>query len=245
MSKDIEGEALAAALAERGIDDTEAHEAQVREQIRAKAEALRGDRPLELDDPDRKRGSVVAPTGAFTLEGAATRAALELLALEERDKAHRQELRRRARGRGGKKLPPVVLRTFIPDRIDTFTPVHPIGHPKAGQPYGDPGKVKRWVRDKELDGQPTMVKVQEYESWGGTPVMNEHGKPITGPYGRYMELPGERYGHRVIRNSHEGTFNHDEYLQEQLYDLADAGNQEAGRQLVSTYIGEEHGDRSI
>ncbi len=242
MSTNVEGDALAAALHSEGSPELDAHEAAVKEQIHTQAEKLRGGRSAELDDPERRRGTVVAPTGAFTLEGASTRAALELLALEEMDKQRRQEQRRRARGRGSaKKLPPVVCRTFIPESVDTFTPINP----QTGRSYVKPGYIGRHVRAKELDGSPTLVKINEYKSWGGEAVLDEHGKPIVTAYGHYMQLPGERYGHRVIRKSHEGAFNSDEYLQDQLYDLGESVNQEAGRHIASAYVGEEHGDRSI
>lgn len=235
-----EGDALAAALRDRGMTSELDREEAVREQIRTQAEALRGGRSLELDDPDRKRGTVVPPTGAFTMEGAATRAAMELLALEQAEQRRRQELRRRSKGR--KKLPPATAHILVPREMDLFTPMG-----KDGQPLHTPGWIPHWVRDKDPEGKESPQRVRNFEAWGGRPVLDRdnNNEPVVDIYGRYMELPAERYGHKVVAKSVNGAFDHDEYMQEQLYEIAESSNQELGRGLISTYVGDEHGDRSF
>lgn len=231
-----ENAALAATFMEEGFTDPFEIEEQVTRQTK---------RESQEEPEERKRGTIVPPTGPQNLESQALRASLELLAEDRARALLQQEARAKAR-RMGKKLPPLESRLFVADAPDVIAITD-----KNGKSLVRDGWIGRWVRLSDSQGRQSNVRLREFLAWGAEVILDPDkekvdGKlpPKTDVWGIAVQIPAARYGARVIAHSPRSAFDSD-LIMSHLDDLAESINSESGYAAVRIAPTKEHGSRSL
>lgn len=150
-------------------------------------------------------------------------------------------VRRNEDGTRQDELPRAPFRVFTrrqrPDRssmVDPVTQKRPECIPE--------GWVTRWVRTRDHENRPTMMRVGEFEDFGYQPVTDQNGETIETPLGLAMMAPPEAYGERVREKQPPGAVFRDDALDAAL-DIEGDINRIAGEGAANVVTEADHGRR--
>lgn len=176
-------------------------------------------------------GSKPDPLG---VEGRALKAALPLLAMEQKAQEERIAARLSKRNRG-RELPPAETFMFMPEVVDiAAVPEH----------LKEDGYVYRWVSQKDVEGRPSALSVRRWQGVGATEVCDPENdnQPVEDILGKLMKIPAANWAANAIRMSPKGAFDNNELVRE-MSDAVDRTNKQLGRTVGNLVVSPDHGSR--